>query len=107
MVDGIKHETSKKGAGSVDRDNQYIQSLFYKELLYILDRPSIKQILPNGTIIESNKDEGLLELEGYRYDKQKSEKTGINCYVKEKDHSRDGLAYIIDVFKETGRAPVV
>ena len=106
-VDNIQHEISKKGAGSVDRDNQYIQSLFYKELLYILDTPSIRQILPNGTIIESNKDEGLIELEGYRYDKQKSEKTGINCYVKEKDHSRDGLAYIIDVFKETGRAPVV
>ena len=106
-VDNIPHETSKKGAGSVDRDNQYIQSLFYKQLLYILDKPSIRYILPNGAYETSNKDEGLVELEGYRYDKLRSEKTGINCYVKDKDHSRDGLAYILDVFKESGRSPVV
>jgi hypothetical protein len=27
--------------------------------------------------------------------------------VKENDHSRDGLAYIIAKFKATGRSPVV
>ena len=106
-ADNIPHETSKKGAGSVDRDNQYIQSLFYKQLLYIYEQPSIRYILPNGAYEVSNKDEGLVELEGYRYDKLKSERTGTNCYVKEADHSRDGLAYILDVFKESGRAPVV
>jgi|GEM_PF-3674091 len=106
-VDNIQHETSKKGAGSVDRDNQYMQSLFYKELLYVYEKPSIRYILPNGVYELSNKDEGLIELEGYRYDKQKSLREGTNCYVKDKDHSRDGLAYIIDVFKESGRAPVV
>lgn len=107
ITDNIQHSTSKKGAGSVDRDNQYMQSLFYKGLLYTLERPSIRYFLPDGKYQESEKDEGVIELEGYRYDKQKSEKEGINCYVKDKDHSRDAEAYILALFKETGRAPVV
>lgn len=106
-VDGITHSTSKKGAGSVDRDNQYMQSLFYKGYLYILDKPSIRYFTNDGHYQESGKDEGLIELEGYRYDKLRSEKEGINCYVKEKDHSRDAMAYILAVFRESNRAPVV
>ncbi len=106
-VDKIQHSISKKGAGSVDRDNQYMQSLFYKGYLYVLERPSIRYFTNDGHYQESVKDEGLIELEGYRYDKIRSEKEGINCYVKEKDHSRDGLAYILALFRDTGRAPVV
>ena len=106
-VDGIAHSTSKKGAGSVDRDNQYMQSLFYKGYLYILDKPSIRYFTNDGHYQESGKDEGLIELEGYRYDKLRSEKEGINCYVKEKDHSRDAMAYILAVFRESNRSPVV
>ena len=53
------------------------------------------------------KDEGVLELEGYRYDKVRSIKEGINCYVKEKDHHIDALRYIIEVYKDTGRSPIV
>lgn len=106
-VDGIAHTLSKKGAGSVDRDNQYMQSLFYKGYLYILEEPSIRYFTNDGHYEESGKDESLIELESYRYDKLKSEREGINCYVKELDHSRDGLAYILALFKETGRAPVV
>lgn len=107
IADKIPHSTSKKGAGSVDRDNQYMQSLFYKGYLYVLERPSIRYFTNDGHYQESVKDEGLIELEGYRYDKLRSEKEGINCYVKEKDHSRDGLAYILALFRDTGRAPVV
>lgn len=107
IADKIPHSTSKKGAGSVDRDNQYMQSLFYKGYLYVLERPSIRYFTNDGHYQESVKDEGLIELEGYRYDKIRSEKEGINCYVKEKDHSRDGLAYILALFRDTGRAPVV
>lgn len=106
-VDKITHSISKKGAGSVDRDNQYMQSLFYKGYLYILERPSIRYFTNDGHYEESSKDEGLIELEGYRYDKLKSQKEGTNCYVKDKDHSRDGMAYILALFKDTGRSPVV
>ena len=107
IADGIRHSLSKKGAGSVDRDNQYMQSLFYKDYLFILERPSIRYFLPDGRYEESGKDEGLLEFEGYRYDKVRSVKEGINCYVKDRDHSRDATAYCIALFRDTGRAPVV
>ena len=106
-VDGIRHTTSKKGAGSVDNGVQYMQSLFYKGYLYILEEPSIRYFTPDGHYEEASIDESLIELEGYRYDKLKSEKEGINCYVKEKDHSIDALRYILEVFKESGRSPVV
>ena len=106
-VDKIAHSISKKGAGSVDRDNQYIQSLFYKGYLYVLEKPSIRYFTNDGHYQESVKDEGLIELEGYRYDKIRSQKEGTNCYVKEKDHSRDAMAYILALFQDTGRSPVV
>ena len=106
-VDKISHSISKKGAGSVDRDNQYIQALFYKGYLYVLEKPSIRYFTNDGHYEESAKDEGLIELEGYRYDKLKSQREGTNCYVKEKDHSRDAMAYILALFKDTGRSPVV
>lgn len=106
-VDKIAHSISKKGAGSVDRDNQYIQALFYKGYLYVLEKPSIRYFTNDGHYQESVKDEGLIELEGYRYDKLRSQKEGTNCYVKEKDHSRDAMAYILALFQDTGRSPVV
>lgn len=107
IADGIRHGISKKGPGSVDRDNQYMQSLFYKGYLYILEEKSIRFFTNDGHYQESEKDESLIEFEGYRYDKVRSLKEGTNCYVKENDHSRDATAYILAKFKETGRAPVV
>jgi hypothetical protein len=106
-VDGIRHTTSKKGPGSVDNGVQYVQSLFYKGYLYVLEQPSIRYFTNDGHYEESVKDEGLLELEGYRYDKLRSEREGINCYAKEKDHSIDALRYILEVFKSSNRSPMV
>ena len=106
-VDGIRHNLAIKGAGSVDNGVQYMQSLFYKDYLFILDKPSIRYFLPDGRYEESGKDEGILELEGYRYDKLRSEKEGINCYVKDKDHQIDALRYILDEFRRTNRSPTV
>ena len=106
-VDNIEHSISKKGAGSVDSGVQYLQSLFYKDFLYILDRPTIKYFLPNGEYEEANKDESLIEFESYQYDRLKSEVSGTNCYVKELDHSIDATRYILEVFKESNRSPVV
>lgn len=106
-VDGIAHSISKKGAGSVDNGVQYLQSLFYKGYLYILEEPSIRYFTNDGHYEESLKDESLIELEGYRYDKLKSEREGINCYVKDKDHTIDALRYVLEVFKESNRSPVV
>lgn len=107
IADGIPHQLARKGAGSVDNGVQYLQSLFYKGYLYVLEKPSIRYFTMDGHYQESNKDEGLLELEGYRYDKVKSLKEGTNCYVKEADHQVDALRYIIDLYKDTGRSPIV
>ena len=75
--------------------------------MFVLNKPSIRYFLPDGRYEESTKDEGIIELEGYRYDKLKSEREGTNSYVKEKDHQIDALRYIIDVYKRTNRAPMV
>lgn len=107
LADNIRHTISKKGAGSVDSGVQYLQSLFYKDYLYILKRPTIRYILPDGTYEESNKDESLIEFESYQYDKVRSEVSGNNCYKKELDHSIDATRYILEVFKKTDRSPVV
>ena len=107
IADGIKHDLAKKGAGSVDNGVQYLQSLFYKDYLYVLEKPSIRYFTNDGHYEESGKDEGILELEGYRYDKVRSLKEGVNCYVKELDHQIDALRYIIDLYKDTGRSPIV
>jgi hypothetical protein len=107
ITDGIQHSISKKGAGSVDRGVQYMQSLFYKDYLYILEEPSIRYFLPDGSYEESVKDEGLIELESYQYDTLKSVNTGMNCYKKDLDHSIDATRYILEVFKSSNRSPVV
>lgn len=107
IADGIPHSHAKKGPGSVDNGVQYLQSLFYKGYLFVLNKPSIRYFTNDGHYEESNMDEGLLELEGYRYDKTKSFRDGVNCYFKEKDHSIDALRYIIDLYKDTGRSPIV
>ena len=106
-MDGIRHNLAIKGAGSVDNGVQYMQSLFYKDYLFVLEKPSIRYFLPSGEYEESGKDEGVLELEGYRYDKLRSEKEGTNCYVKDKDHQIDAMRYILEVFKRTNRSPMV
>lgn len=106
-TDNIPHDLAKKGAGSVDNGVQYIQSLFYKDYLTILEQDSIKEILPNGEVVYCGKDEGVLEMESYQYDSLKSEKEGKNCYKKEYDHSIDALRYILALWLETERSPMV
>lgn len=107
IADGIRHELSKKGAGSVTEGVEHLQSVFYKDFLEILEEPSIRYFDINGNPVFSGKDDGLIELESYRYDKIKSENSGINCYVKDLDHSIDALRYILRVFVDTGRCPQV
>lgn len=106
-VDGIRHELAKKNNMSVDEAVQLMQSLFYKEYLYVIKKPSIRYFLNDGTPVYSGMDVGFDELESYHYDKIRSEKDGINSYVKEYDHYVDGARYIIMEFKLTGRTPVV
>lgn len=105
-VDGIRHEIAKKNNISVDESVQYMQSLFYKEFLKIITMPHIRYF-QNGTPVYGGHDIGLEELESYHYDKLKSEKEGINAYVKEFDHYVDGTRYIIMEFMYSGRAPVI
>lgn len=106
-VDGIRHELAKKNTMTVDKSVQLMQSLFYKQLLKKLDIPTIRYFTPNSEPIYSGHDIGMEELEAYHYDKLKSEKEGINAYVKDFDHYVDGSRYIIMEFSLTGRCPIV
>ena len=106
-VDNIRHEISKKGAGSVNEGVEYMQSLFYKNYLEILERPSITNFFQNGEYQESSLDESLIELDSYQYDKIKSETTGTNIYKKDMDHSIDAMRYALALMKDYGIAPVV
>jgi len=106
-VDGIRHELAKKNNITVDKSVQLMQSLFYKEILVMVDMPHIRYFQADGTPVYGGHDIGLEELESYHYDKLKSEKEGINCYVKEFDHYVDGIRYIIIEFSLTGRCPIV
>ena len=106
-VDNIPHELSKKGAGSVNEGVEYMQSLFFKGYLEILDRPSIVNFYDDGRYLESGKDESLIELDSYQYDRIKSETTGTNVYKKDLDHSIDAMRYALAVMKKIGIAPVV
>ena len=106
-VDNIPHETSKKGPGSVNEGVEYMQSLFYKEYLEILEGKSITNFYSDGRYEESGKDESLIELESYQYDRIKSETTGTNIYKKDQDHSIDATRYALARMKELGIAPVV
>ena len=107
IVDKIPHELARKGAGSVNSGVEYLQSLFYKGYLEILDRPSITHFYENGQYEESGKDESLIEFESYQYDRIKSETTGTNVYKKDLDHSIDATRYVLDYMKDIGVAPVV
>ena len=105
-VDGIRHELAKKNNMSVDKSVQLMQSLFYKDILKIVEMPSIRYFI-NGEPIYAGHDVGLEELESYHYDTIKSEKEGTNCYVKDFDHYVDSVRYIIMELALTGRAPIV
>ena len=105
-ADGIRHELAKKNNISVDESVQYMQSLFYKDFLLVKEMPHIRYFI-NKQAVYGMHDIGLEELESYHYDKLRSEKEGINAYVKEFDHFCDGIRYIIMEFKLTGRSPVV
>ena len=106
-IDGIRHELAKKNNMRVDEAVQLMQSLFYKGLLVMVEQPHIRSFMPNGTPLFGGHDIGLDELESYHYDTLRSEREGINCYVKEFDHYIDGIRYIIMEYSLTGRCPVV
>lgn len=105
-VDGIRHELAKKNNMTVDKSVQLMQSLFEKELLRKVELPTIRYFQGDKPIYAGH-DIGLEELESYHYDKIKSEREGINAYVKEFDHYCDGTRYIIMEFSLTGRCPIV
>ena len=105
-VDGIRHELAKKNNLSVDKSVQLMQSLFEKELLRKVEKPTIR-FFQGETPVFAGHDVGLEELESYHYDKIKSEREGINAYVKEFDHYCDGTRYIIMEYSLTGRCPIV
>ena len=106
-VDKIRHELAKKNKISVDESVQFMQSLFYKNYLQVIKAPTIRYFTDLGEPVFSSIDIGIDELESYHYDKIKSEKDGINTYVKDYDHYVDGARYIIMEFQLTNRAPVV
>ena len=105
-VDGIRYEKAKKNNITVDKSVQLMQSLFERDLLRKIEQPTIRYFQNNEPIYAGH-DIGLEELESYHYDKIKSEKEGINAYVKDFDHYCDGTRYIIMEYSLTGRCPIV
>lgn len=102
-VDGIPHDISKKGPGSVNAGVEYLQSLFYKDYLEILEKPSITNFYQDGHYEESAKDESLVEFDSYQYDRIKSETTGTNVYKKDLDHCLTGDTL---VYTNKGNIPI-
>ena len=105
-VDGIRYEKAKKNNITVDKSVQLMQSLFERSLLRKIEKPTIRYF-NNGEPVFAGHDIGLEELESYHYDKVKSEREGINAYVKDFDHYCDGVRYIIMEYSLTGRCPIV
>lgn len=103
----VDYIPAKKGAGSVDRGVQQLQSLIYKKVFYIMKTPTIDYFDLKKQPVYANRDESLLEFEGYQYDTIKSLNTGVNCYKKDKDHSIDATRYIIDEWQSQGKCPVI
>lgn len=103
----IKYTEATKGPGSVDKGVQQLQSLIYKQVFYIYKTPTIDYFDNKGNPVFANKDESLIEYEGYQYDTIKSLNTGTNCYKKDKDHSIDASRYIIDEWQRIGKSPVI
>ena len=99
---GVEYSLARKGSGSVDTGVQQMQSLFYKKVLYTLEEKTITRF--NGDIPEyAIEDIGIIELEGYQYDRQKSITSGQNCYVKAEDHSIDAERYLISEWQYQGK----
>ena len=99
---GVDYTLARKGSGSVDTGVQQMQSLFYKKVLYTLEEKTITRF--NGDIPEyAMEDIGIIELEGYQYDRQKSITSGQNCYVKAQDHSIDAERYLISEWQYQGK----
>lgn len=103
----IDYTAATKGPGSVDRGVQQLQSLIYKKFFYILKTPTINHFDTQKQPVYDNRDESLLEFEGYQYDTIRSLNTGTNCYKKEKDHSVDATRYLIDEWQRIGKCPVI
>lgn len=103
----VNYSLATKGPGSVDRGVQQLQSLLYKEVFYIYKSPTIDYFDNKGNPVFANKDESLIEFEGYQYDTIKSLNTGTNCYKKDNDHSVDATRYLIDEWQRIGKCPII
>lgn len=106
-VDNISNIEADKYPGSVKEGTEYLQSMFDKDFLFILEEQSITNIHEDLTVDLSAIDESLEEFNSYQYDKIKSIKTGIDSYVKDMDHSIDATRYLFIDWQSKGKAPVI
>lgn len=107
ITDNIPHELVNKNSITVNEGIELMQSLFEKEYLILFKMNSIRYFTNDGKPIFSGKDEGLIELESYQYDKIKSMNTGQNVFKKEFDDFVDAFRYGCMVLRDTGRIPNV
>ena len=106
-VDNIENIPVDKYPGSVKEGVEYMQSVYDKEYLFELEEDSIYYIHDDLSVELCEKDEALNEVEAYKYDKIKSLKTGVDCFVKEMDHSVDGRRYLLLEWMNKNKAPTV
>ena len=106
-ADNIPNITADKYPGSVREGVEYMQSLFDKDFMFILEEQSITHIHEDLTVDLSAIDESLEEFRSYQYDKIKSVKTGIDSFLKDQDHSIDASRYLFIDWKDKGKLPVI
>ena len=106
-ADNIPNVGADKYPGSVKEGVEYIQSLFEKDFMYILEEESITHIHDDLNIELSAIDESLEEFNSYQYDRINSLKTGIDCFIKDLDHSIDASRYLFIEWKEKGKLPII
>lgn len=103
LADNISHELANKYPGSVVDGVQRLQTMIHVGTFKILEENSIFNMHKDGSMDKDTIDDGKLEFESYQYDSVKSAKDGVDCYVKDMDHSIDATRYIIQEFIDSGR----
>lgn len=103
IADNIPHDLANKYPNSVVEGVQRLQTMFHKKLIRVLKENSIIEIYPDGNLKRDEIDDGLLELNSYQYDTIKASNTGIDCYIKDMDHSIDATRYIIQDFIDNNK----
>lgn len=106
-ADNIDNNPVDKYPGSVKEGVEYMQTMYDCEMLVEYEQDSIYFIHDDLSCEYCEFDETIEEVSSYKYDKIKSLKTGIDCFVKELDHSVDARRYLLLEWMNKNKAPTI